>query len=186
MGLKSAICGLVAFIAWLLQQFGIDFGADAQADLSNAILNIVQGGGMLAAIVGSLWNKWKARPAKGLRLLTLGMACLLLCGCALGGLQKHQQAMVISDQLSEAYLTLRQNYVSVYEAFPEHRTELRFDVAPRLDAAAHAVIALREAATAWAEAKEEPGNWSEVFDAAVRAVAAASEAFDVVRREVSR
>lgn len=83
MGLKSAICGIVAFIAWVLQQCGIDFGADAQAHFSDAILNIVQGVGMIAVIGGELWSKWKNRK-KGLQLLCLGLACLIcLSGCVL-------------------------------------------------------------------------------------------------------
>ena len=57
MGLKSAICGIVAFIAWVLQQCGIDFGADAQAHFSDAILNIVQGVGMIAVIGGGANGK---------------------------------------------------------------------------------------------------------------------------------
>ena len=123
MGLKSAICGIVAFIAWVLQQFGVDFGADAQADVSEAILSIVQGLGMIAVLGAELWNKWKSRK-KGLQLLSLGLACLLcLSGCALRGLEKHEQALIVSDQVSEAYLTLRENYISLYEAFPEHRQD---------------------------------------------------------------
>lgn len=186
MGLKTAICGLVAFAAWLLQQFGIEVGADAQAHLSDAILNIVQGAGMIAAIVGGLWNKWKERPKKGLQLMTLGLACLLcLSGCALKGLEKHEQALVVSDQVSEAYLALHESYVSLYEAFPERRAFLRFEVAPRIDAARAAIVALREAALAWATARQEPGNWNAAFDAAIRAVAAASEAVDLVRKETA-
>ena len=183
MGLKSAICGIVAFIAWVLQQFGVDFGADAQADVSEAILSIVQGVGMIAVLGAELWNKWKSRK-KGLQLLSLGLACLLcLSGCALRGLEKHEQALIVSDQVSEAYLTLRENYISLYEAFPEHRQELRFEVAPKLAAAGAAIIALREAALAWATVKEKPGSWPESFDAAVRAVASASEAIDTIRKE---
>lgn len=185
MGLKSAICGIVAFIAWVLQQCGIDFGADAQAHFSDAILNIVQGVGMIAVIGGELWSKWKNRK-KGLQLLCLGLACLIcLSGCALHGLEKHEQALIVSDQVSEAYLSLRESYVSIYEAFPGHRQELRFEVAPKLDAAGAAIVALREAALAWATVKEKPGSWPEAFDAAVRAVASASEAIDTIRKEAA-
>ena len=134
---------------------------------------------MIAVLGAELWNKWKSRK-KGLQLLSLGLACLLcLSGCALRGLEKHEQALIVSDQVSEAYLTLRENYISLYEAFPE----LRFEVAPKLDAAGAAIIALREAALAWATVKEKPGSWPESFDAAVRAVASASEAIDTIRKE---
>lgn len=123
---------------------------------------------------------------KDWQLLCLGLACLIcLSGCALRGLEKHEQALIVSDQVSEAYLSLRESYVSLYEAFPGHRQELSFEVAPKLDAAGAAIVALREAALAWAMVKEKPGNWPEAFDAAVRAVASASEAIDTIRNEAA-
>ena len=48
-----------------------------------------------------------------------------------------------------------------------------------------AIVALREAALAWATVKEKPGSWPEAFDAAVRAVASASEAIDTIRKEAA-
>lgn len=174
MGLKSALCGILAFIAWVLQQFGIDFGVDEQTATADAILNVVQGIGILAATIGGLWSKLKGKDKSGLILPALCLV-LVLPGCALKGLEGHEQAMVITDELTDAYVTMRENYLQLHEAFPDRRQDLEEKVAPRLDAARHALIALREIATAWATVKTQPDGWDAAFDAAVRSVAEASE-----------
>ncbi len=174
MGLKSALCGILAFIAWVLQQFGIDFGVDEQTATADAILNVVQGIGILAATIGGLWNKLKARNKSGLLLPILGLS-LILAGCALKGLEPYEKAMVITDEMTDAYVTMHETYLQIYEVFPERRQELQDKAAPKLDAAKHAVISLREIATAWATVKTQPDEWDAALDAAVRAVSEASE-----------
>lgn len=174
MGLKSALCGILAFIAWVLQQFGIDFGVEEQTATADAILNVIQGVGILAATIGGLWNKLKGGNKSGLLLPILSLS-LVLAGCALKGLEPHEKAMVITDEMTDAYVAMHETYLQIYEAFPERRQELQDKAAPKLDAAKHAVISLREVATAWATAKTQPDDWATALDAAVRAVSEASE-----------
>lgn len=174
MGLKSALCGILAFVAWVLQQFGIDFGVEEQTATADAILNIVQGIGILAATIGGLWSKLKDKDKSGLILPVLCLV-LVLPGCALKGLEAHEKAMAVAEELTAAYASVHESYLDLHAAFPDERETLEEKVAPKLDTARHSLVALRELVTAWATLRTQPEGWNEALDAAIRALADASD-----------
>lgn len=160
--------GIVSLLVAVLALCGINLDADMQTQLVDAAL------GIGAAIAGGLtiWGRIKARTsiksvpikaAKGPKLLLL-VALLLpvlsvTSGCALKGMQPHEQAMAVGEELRITYVALHQEYEQLHAALPDARPTLEADVAPLLDKAKLAVIVLREGAGTYARTKTAPGDW---------------------------
>jgi len=157
--------GIVSLLVAVLALCGISLDADMQTQLVDAAL------GIGAAIAGGLtiWGRIKAKTtikpvtvkgAKTLLLLALLLPVLAVSsGCALKGMQPHEQAMAVGEELRITYVALHQEYEQLHAALPDARPMLEADVAPLLDKAKLAVIALREGAGAYARTQTEPGDW---------------------------
>lgn len=110
-----------------------------------------------------------------IRILLLTLAVLLfgtlaLGGCALKELQPHEKAVAISSELATSYKALHQQYLILHDTMPDRRDTLEHKVAPVMDASKHAIVLLGEAAHIWRTTKEQPGNWAELRDGAIRAL----------------
>lgn len=157
--------GIVSLLVAVLALCGINLDADMQTQLVDAAL------GIGAAIAGGLtiWGRIKAKTsikpvsvpgAKPLLLFALLLPVLAVTiGCALKGLQPHEQAMAVGEELRITYVALYQEYEQLHAALPDARPTLEEKVAPLLDKAKLAVIALREGAGTYARTKTAPGDW---------------------------
>lgn len=157
--------GIVSLLVAVLALCGINLDADMQTQLVDAAL------GIGAAIAGGLtiWGRIKAKAsikpvsvpgAKYLLLFALLLPVLAVTtGCALKGLQPHEQAMAVGEELRITYVALHQEYEQLHAALPGARPTLEEKVAPLLDKAKLAVIALREGAGTYARTKTAPGDW---------------------------
>lgn len=147
---------VIMMISSFLGFFDITLGEDEQNKLALMLADLA-GFGLV------LWGRIAAKKAittksptiTGLLLIT----CLCLPGCALKGLQPHEQAMAVTNEAITMYETLHGEYLRLHAAFPEQREMMETTVAPVMDTARVALVTLGDATAVWVRTKEKPSDW---------------------------
>lgn len=82
-------------------------------------------------------------------LVLLTFSLLSVSGCALKGLETHEQGIAVTQELTETYYAMEDQYFKLPE-------KIQDEVAPLLDNYRHTLVLLRDSASLWYKNKAKP------------------------------
>ncbi|NDV20838.1 hypothetical protein GO013_15615 [Pseudodesulfovibrio sp. JC047] len=93
-------------------------------------------------------------------LVMLALVGVICSGCALKNLPPEDQAIAVTDEITNAYMSVRAEYLDLRAELPPDKVEWMVEnVAPILDEGRDVLILTREAAASWKAYKVKPDDF---------------------------
>ena len=178
---KTLIGVLVLILSFIVNKWGLPVEEGEVYEVATLIAGLI--GAVLA-----VWGRFTAKKA-----LTLGKApkvlpvvllalSLSLPACAMRDLTPPQKALAVGQELKLTFDVIVESYKDLLFAVDEDQSAaIRVAVEPHLLKAGWAVVALRDAATIWAETGRQPLDYMQLKVDAITALADAWNIYEAFK-----